>query len=142
MGKRIDLTNQRFGFWQVIKESGKNKSGQFQYLCKCDCGTEKIISGNSLKSCNSTSCGCRKGLDIINKTFGKLTVVKPDYSKGRKYWLTKCECGSELITSGYKLKEKLITSCGCDKIKKFIKSSKEVAEKLFVIVLGIVPIHS
>ena len=35
-----------------------DKRGNFRrWLCRCDCGNEKIIVGNSLKTGNTTSCG-------------------------------------------------------------------------------------
>lgn len=37
------------------------KSRGAYYLCKCDCGKEKIILGRSLRTGNTTSCGCILG---------------------------------------------------------------------------------
>ena len=60
--KRSNLINRRFGKLLVVKFSNiktyKNKSSQTQWLCKCDCGNEIVVSGNSLISGNTTSCGC------------------------------------------------------------------------------------
>lgn len=54
-----DLTGQRFGRWTVIKLAGKGpNSRERTWLCRCDCGTEKIIPQSRLKSGNSRSCGC------------------------------------------------------------------------------------
>lgn len=111
MGKLIDLSGQRFGFWMVLKRTNNSKSGQTQWICKCDCGIKKSITANSLKSCNSTSCGCNNSEDLKGKTFGNLTVKKADYSKGRKCWLCKCICGKKVITGTDELKSKKITSC-------------------------------
>lgn len=55
MAERIDLTGQRFGRWTAIERiSGKAT----RYLCRCDCGNEKTVDGNSLKAGGSLSCGC------------------------------------------------------------------------------------
>ncbi len=113
MGKLIDLTNQRFGFWIVLKQEDKSKSGQTQWLCQCECGIKKTVTSNSLRSGNSTSCGCNHSTNLIGKKFGCLSVLDTDYSKGRKYWLCKCDCGEKIITSTQKLNDKRITSCGC-----------------------------
>ena len=59
--KFIDLTGQKFGILIVIKYCGKNKWGQSLRLCKCDCGKQKIISGNSLRQGITKSCGCKEG---------------------------------------------------------------------------------
>lgn len=55
----IDLGGIRFGRLVVLSKAG-HKSGSIAWLCKCDCGKEKIISGANLrKPKNYTkSCGC------------------------------------------------------------------------------------
>ena len=54
------LENQRFGRLTVIKEVGRTKSGGSTWLCKCDCGGEKVISSNGLLHGKTQSCGCIK----------------------------------------------------------------------------------
>ena len=69
-----DITNQRFGNLTVIKrvEDYINSNGRRAvcWLCKCDCGNEKIIRGISLRSGLVSSCGClrrKMGIDrLIN----------------------------------------------------------------------------
>lgn len=99
MGKVIDLTNQRFGLLTVLRQSGKDKSGKIMWLCKCDCGNEKIIRGGDLRSGKIQSCGClhkqklQEGyqkyliernkspqyrINLINQKFGRLTVLEYD----------------------------------------------------------------
>ncbi len=56
MGKSIDLTGQKFGEWTVLKRSEKATSGNYKWLCRCSCGTEKDVDGNSLRSGKSTKC--------------------------------------------------------------------------------------
>jgi hypothetical protein len=48
-----DMTGQRFGRWTVLREMRKGN-----WLCKCDCGTEKRLTGYSLRRGNPKSCGC------------------------------------------------------------------------------------
>lgn len=57
MSNKIDLTGKVFGRLTVIKEAGRNKSSLL-WLCRCECGTEKIIQGNHLKEGKILSCGC------------------------------------------------------------------------------------
>lgn len=113
MGKLIDLTKQRFGFWVVQNRDNNTKSGQVQWNCLCECGNNRLVTTNSLRSGNSTSCGCNHAPDLTDKVFDKLTVVKLSnpIHKGRRYWLCKCECGKEVIASTYSLRECQITSC-------------------------------
>jgi len=54
----IDKTGGRYGRLVVIERSGRDKQGRLLWLCKCDCGTEKIIAGASLHKGNTKSCGC------------------------------------------------------------------------------------
>jgi len=55
----IDLTGKRFGRLTVIKRSYPNgKNYRVKWLCKCDCGNEKIIASNHLIKNEIKSCGC------------------------------------------------------------------------------------
>jgi len=67
VGRFIDLIGQKFGRLLPIKSVGKNRHGQYQWLCKCSCGEEKIIDGNSLRNSKTKSCGCLRR-ETSNKT--------------------------------------------------------------------------
>ena len=62
MGKFIDLTGLRFGRLTVMKRSNDyiSPKGQhkIQWLCKCDCGNDVIVSGSNLNNNSTVSCGC------------------------------------------------------------------------------------
>ena len=76
MGKRIDLTGKRFGRWTVVSESDlRDCNGNIMWNCKCDCGREKAVSGNSLRKGCSTSCGCYNH-DVITKFGGAVYKEK------------------------------------------------------------------
>lgn len=57
-----DITWVIFGRLTVMEKAGvKNqgkKGSKSLWLCKCDCGNEKIVLRNSLVSGNTHSCGC------------------------------------------------------------------------------------
>jgi hypothetical protein len=53
----IDSTGQRFGRLTVI-ERAANHDGKVMWRCICDCGTEKIACGVSLRSGGTRSCSC------------------------------------------------------------------------------------
>ena len=59
-----DLVGQKFGLLTVIAkdktEKTPNGSTKIYWKCKCDCGNEIIVRGNSLQSGNTKSCGCIK----------------------------------------------------------------------------------
>ena len=52
----IDLTGMRFGAWTVIDKGPKTKSGSMTWICRCDCGTVKIVTGQSLRNGGSKGC--------------------------------------------------------------------------------------
>ena len=55
----LDLAGKIFHRWKVIKKAF-SKNGRLYWHCLCDCGSEKVIEGTSLKSGHSKSCGCYK----------------------------------------------------------------------------------
>jgi len=70
MPKAIDITGKRVGKLVVIKKIAEGHRGCPQrWLCKCDCGKEKIISKGPLLKGNIKSCGCeRKRITKENMT--------------------------------------------------------------------------
>lgn len=53
----IDLTGKRFGRLIVLSKHG-HTGKEVTWLCKCDCGNETVVMGNSLRKHNTMSCGC------------------------------------------------------------------------------------
>lgn len=53
-----DLTGQKFGRLTVIERAENGKNGSTRWLCRCECGNEKIIEGGHLRSHKIKSCGC------------------------------------------------------------------------------------
>jgi hypothetical protein len=53
-----------------------------RWLCKCDCGNEVIVLGNSLKNNATKSCGCigtksyREGEIAYNQQGSRMKVTK------------------------------------------------------------------
>lgn len=60
MGKIIDLTGRKFGKLTVVEKHSKDKWGGWNWLCKCDCGNETVVSGGHLRGLKIKSCGCSK----------------------------------------------------------------------------------
>lgn len=58
MAMALNLLGMRFGKLIVIRRVENSALGNSNWLCDCDCGCEIIVRGASLKSRNSTSCGC------------------------------------------------------------------------------------
>lgn len=59
VGRAIDIIGQKFGKWTVLERAGTSPtSSQPMWLCRCECGTERKLHGNSLKTGRTKSCGC------------------------------------------------------------------------------------
>jgi len=54
---KINMTGYRFSRWLVLSYA-ETRGVQAYWLARCDCGTEKIVSGVNLRSGQSQSCGC------------------------------------------------------------------------------------
>lgn len=54
-----DLTGQRFGRWTVLHFQDTARK-MTRWACRCDCGREVIVLGNSLRRRLSVSCGCSR----------------------------------------------------------------------------------
>lgn len=59
-----------------------------------------------------------KPQNLVDKHFGRLTVLKQAPNRGSKrYWLCRCDCGKEHIAAGHMLKRSRTRSCGCLKVE-------------------------
>ena len=73
MKKLIDLSGKKFGRLLVLQYEGHQK-----WLCKCDCGRNKIINGQHLRNGATKSCGClnkeesRKRWTELGRKTGKI----------------------------------------------------------------------
>jgi hypothetical protein len=58
-----DITGQRFGRLIALELATEKRDGRTLWLCRCDCGKEKAISGKYLRTGRTISCGCaRRGI--------------------------------------------------------------------------------
>lgn len=72
------LAGQTFGRLLVMSEHGINNSGKRTWLCQCSCGRKTIVPTGSLRSGNTSSCGCL----IVETTIKRSTVH--GHSRSRK----------------------------------------------------------
>jgi len=104
IGKRFDRL--------VVLSLDRNDGSDRYWLCRCDCGNEKVIAGRHLLG-KTKSCGClarSKFIDLTGRKFGRWTVLS--YS-GKHMWKCRCECGVEKEILGASLKNGSSLSCGC-----------------------------
>jgi hypothetical protein len=85
---RLNLTGKRFGRWVVLRFDGIRGSGSLRsrrsyWLCQCDCGNQKVVSGSHLTRGASTSCGCwyLENAANRNRVHGEASLKKqtPEY---------------------------------------------------------------
>lgn len=121
MARAEDLKGRRFGYLTVLRRV-ENRKGRTCWLCRCDCGKEKVISAYDLKQGRVKSCGCMKyavshrKIDLTGQRFGRLTALYPTQKRDRKgsiYWHCRCDCGNETDVTENGLVHGNNRSCGC-----------------------------
>lgn len=77
----INIIGKKFGKLTVVERIDDTLT----YRCKCDCGNEKIVSGESLRGGHTKSCGCLKNEDPPNKIQDRETaMLKVEYGAIKK----------------------------------------------------------
>jgi len=65
--KKHNKIGQKFGLLTVMFSTGSNSKRNLIWMCKCECGEEKLVSSGNLASGHTSSCGCiRKKLQTKN----------------------------------------------------------------------------
>lgn len=85
--KAITLNEgQKFNRWEVINSSpttqyfGTNNRPVRCFLCKCECGVEKLVRGDYLTRGTSKSCGCLRS-DRAKETGKKQKTIESYHNK-------------------------------------------------------------
>lgn len=78
MSHKLNLVGHKYGRWLVICEAGRTKGKNMLWKCRCDCGTESLIAGNTLRTGKSKSCGClaRERVSEVCTTHGKSQSIE------------------------------------------------------------------
>ncbi|MBO5128427.1 MAG: hypothetical protein J6D10_12740, partial [Clostridia bacterium] len=115
----------RIGRWTVLElpeaEAAQRISSR-KWLCRCDCGTERLVLERALLYGGSESCGClrkEKALaavshDLTGQIFGELTVLgKAEHQpkNGGVWWHCRCSCGNTYDISATLLSTGKRTHC-------------------------------
>lgn len=81
----IDMTGQRYGMMTVIEKMPRRSyEKNARWRCRCDCGKERVVEGQSLRRGYCRSCGC-----VSNKAVDRSEVVELKYIKNDPDWKEK-----------------------------------------------------
>ena len=118
------VAGSQFGRWTVIRYI----KGKCSYLCRCSCGTMRVVSGQHLKNGRSQSCGCLRRENTTLATLpigfrqGRLTVFSDKIErvgpKNVPFQEFKCDCGVVKMINLGCVRNKGQMSCGCLKRKR------------------------
>ena len=88
--KKIELKGKRFTRLVVLEFSHIGSNRNAYWICQCDCGKQKTVSSNELRTKGTQSCGCllREKTIQRNKTHGQSNTRLYKIWKGMK---TRCE---------------------------------------------------
>lgn len=119
----IDITGERFNHLTALSYVPRKK-----WLCKCDCGNERIVCGSWLRSGKAFSCGCARRprlliYDLTGKRFGRWTVLArvANVSSSAVAYKCCCDCGTERVVRASLLVRGKSQSCGC--LLKFVRAN-------------------
>jgi hypothetical protein len=77
VSRQIDIAGQRFGRWTVLHRSDEYRDGgKAAWLCRCDCGHERVVNGASLRRGLSKSCGC------LNSELTRTRIIRQSTTHG------------------------------------------------------------
>jgi hypothetical protein len=79
----INMAGKRFGRWRVVALHPElYRERLAMWCCRCDCGTERIVRGDSLRGGRSTSCGCYQRETFVKRA----TKHGLSYSRTYRIW--------------------------------------------------------
>ena len=126
--KRRNLVGKRFGklVVQNMIYGEKSKSGRQRTYCDCLCDCGNIIRRLSDELIRSEkegalcSCGCAKreamdkmSIEVVGKTFGRLTVISENKDLTPRELYCRCNCGNYITVKKTEVLSGHTKSCGC-----------------------------
>lgn len=89
-----NLAGQKFNKLTFVSYIRNDKFGKALWLCRCECGREKVLNASAIKANLTTSCGCNKikslrknGYELISWAFFK-KLKKSSLSRDYEFDLT------------------------------------------------------
>ena len=114
----------RFGNLTVLEKAEGVQDRYYTWRCRCDCGSETIVSTKNLTSHRTTHCGCRtkelrnanaRPKDRTGEKYGALTALRMlgKTGNGEFLWECECECGKHVTLPSKALHDRKAKDCGC-----------------------------
>ena len=116
----------RFGHLVAFeyKHGSRKENTRGRWLCLCDCGNivKRLYDGliRAEKEGSLCSCGCAKreamdkiSIDVIGKTFGRLTVISENKDVTPRELYCRCNCGNYTTVKKIQVLSGKTKSCGC-----------------------------
>lgn len=75
--RRLNLTGTRFGKWTVVSPAGSRRTPsetRSAWLCRCDCGTERVFNSKHISLGKTNSCGCERSPEIARSARERFTT--------------------------------------------------------------------
>lgn len=146
-GKMIDITGVRSGRLVAVRRTEHKQSGNYLWLCRCDCGNETLVIPGKILRGTTRSCGCsRKGMgavDLTGQRFGRLTALyRLEEMRGSCYvWHCKCDCGQEVDIPVNALTSGNTKSCGCAKRDALHSRANDISGRRFGRLTAVEPLE-
>ncbi len=86
-----DLVGQKFARLTVLSRAPNNKHYSAMWLCECECGTEKVIEGKSLRKGDTRSCGCIRKEQSAENARTRKQRSKTDWSTRTEKYCPQCK---------------------------------------------------
>ena len=120
-GNMKNEVGNRYGYLVVLSMDRYVKYKGTYWKCRCDCGNETVVIGQSLRNGHTKSCGCLgKFMAYLNlaksrgccfenlsgQRFSMLTVTSEFTKNGNSYyWKCLCDCGTVKFIRASHLKD-------------------------------------
>lgn len=90
------------------------KENRRKVIVTCRCGNIFTTRYSHLINRHTKSCGCLQRKNLINKIFGRWTVIGKTKNKyNHLTWICKCDCGKTKNLPTHSLLSGISKSCGC-----------------------------
>lgn len=107
IGAQLQIEPVRYGHWLVIGDAASHQHRK-RWLCRCDCGAEKVLIARTVRTGASRSCGCQRGA-LSSETWAdrryELRNLKRSLNEARRLLLS---CQAAMVPAAFPATSKAI----------------------------------